>query len=216
MSMKERGAKMGRPSRFVVCYTTRDGVRAVLHAYADGDGSLRDNNHVREIVREFTHGKRGRGEQPSARRRRARDVRDLPPRMRDEERHEQLLRLRLQADTAVPTLRCRGGDGNLRANQAPPPQGAEGEEERHRDEQGGVGSENERKNEMKVYRMTFDIAVSKFYPNDVYTLESLISKAICSNNQYILAVESRKENCLICNCVDASKMIDKQNKEETK
>ena len=69
---------------------------------------------------------------------------------------------------------------------------------------------------MKVYRMTFDIAVSKFYPNDVYTLESLISKAICSNNQYILAAESRKENCLICNCVDASKMIDKQNKEEAK
>lgn len=59
MSMKERGAKMGRPSRFVVCYTTRDGVRAVLHAYADGDGSLRDNNHVREIVREFTHGNEG-------------------------------------------------------------------------------------------------------------------------------------------------------------
>lgn len=47
---------MARPSRFVVCYTTTDGVRAHLHAYADGDGSLRDNNHVREIVREFTHG----------------------------------------------------------------------------------------------------------------------------------------------------------------
>lgn len=70
---------------------------------------------------------------------------------------------------------------------------------------------------MKVYRMTFDIAVSKFYTNDVYTLESLISKAICSNNQYILAAESRNENCLICNCVDASRMIDnKQNKEESK
>lgn len=50
---------MGKPSRFVVCYTTRDGVRADLHAYADGDGSLRDNNHVREIVREFTHGNEG-------------------------------------------------------------------------------------------------------------------------------------------------------------
>lgn len=50
---------MGKPSRFVVCYTTRDGVHAVLHAYADGDGSLRDNNHVREIVREFTHGNEG-------------------------------------------------------------------------------------------------------------------------------------------------------------
>ena len=50
---------MGRASRFVVCYTTRDGVRADLHAYADGDGSLRDNNHVREIVREFTNGNEG-------------------------------------------------------------------------------------------------------------------------------------------------------------
>ena len=50
---------MGMPSRFVVCYTTRDGVRADLHAYADGDGSLRDNNHVREIVREFTNGNEG-------------------------------------------------------------------------------------------------------------------------------------------------------------
>ena len=50
---------MGMPSRFVVCYTTRDGVRADLHAYADGDGSLRDNNHVREIVREFTRGNEG-------------------------------------------------------------------------------------------------------------------------------------------------------------
>lgn len=68
---------------------------------------------------------------------------------------------------------------------------------------------------MKVYRMTFDIAVSKFYTHDVYTLESLISKAICSDPN-ILAAEGRKENCLICNCVDASKMIDKQNKEETK
>ena len=43
---------MGMPSRFVVCYTTTDGVRADLHAYADGDGSLRDNNHVRKIVRD--------------------------------------------------------------------------------------------------------------------------------------------------------------------
>ena len=50
---------MGKPSRFVVCYTTRDGVRADLHAYADGDGSLRDNNHVLEIVRKFTHGNEG-------------------------------------------------------------------------------------------------------------------------------------------------------------
>lgn len=50
---------MGMNSRFVVCYTTLDGVRADLHAYADGDGSLRDNNHVREIVREFTHGNEG-------------------------------------------------------------------------------------------------------------------------------------------------------------
>ena len=50
---------MGMPSRFVVCYTTLDGVRADLHAYADGDGSLRDNNHVREIVRELTHGNEG-------------------------------------------------------------------------------------------------------------------------------------------------------------
>ena len=50
---------MARPSRFVVCYTTRDGVRADLHAYADGDGSLRDNNHVREIIETFTRGNEG-------------------------------------------------------------------------------------------------------------------------------------------------------------
>ena len=46
-------------SRFVVCFATKDGVRADLHAYADGDGSLRDNNHVREIVREFARGNEG-------------------------------------------------------------------------------------------------------------------------------------------------------------
>lgn len=65
---------------------------------------------------------------------------------------------------------------------------------------------------MKVYRMTFDIAVSKNYHNDVYDLESLISKAICSAPN-ILAAEGKKENCLICNGVDASKMIYEQNKE---
>lgn len=57
---------MTSASRFTVCYTTRDGVRADLHAYADGDGSLRDNNHVREIVETFTHGNEGA-------------VRNLPP-----------------------------------------------------------------------------------------------------------------------------------------
>lgn len=66
---------------------------------------------------------------------------------------------------------------------------------------------------MKVYRMTFDIAVSKFYTHDVYTLESLISKAICSDPN-ILAAEGRKENGLICNSMDASKMIDEQNRQD--
>ena len=65
---------------------------------------------------------------------------------------------------------------------------------------------------MKVYRMTFDIAVSQACPHDVYTLESLILKAIRSDRN-VLGVEGRKENCLICNGVDASEMIDKQNKE---
>ena len=51
---------MGMPSRFVVCYTTLDGVRADLHAYADGDGSLRDNNHVREIVLHVCETRRGK------------------------------------------------------------------------------------------------------------------------------------------------------------
>ena len=68
---------------------------------------------------------------------------------------------------------------------------------------------------MRVYRMTFDIAVSKYYSNDVYDLESLISKAICSTPN-ILAVEGKPENCLICIGADASKMIDKQNKENQK
>lgn len=66
---------------------------------------------------------------------------------------------------------------------------------------------------MKVYRMTFDIAVSKFFPHDVYTLEESISKAICSDNPYVLAAEGVKDNCLICNGVDASQMIDKQKKD---
>lgn len=68
---------------------------------------------------------------------------------------------------------------------------------------------------MKVYRMTFDIAVSKYCHHDVYTLASLISKAICSDKN-VLGAEGRKENCLICNGVDASEMIDKQNKEIVK
>ena len=68
---------------------------------------------------------------------------------------------------------------------------------------------------MRVYRMTFDIVVSKFCTHDVYTLESLISKAICSDKN-VLAAEGKKENCLICNGVDASEMIDKQNKEVVK
>ena len=65
---------------------------------------------------------------------------------------------------------------------------------------------------MKVFRMTFDIAVSKYFTQDVYTLESLITKAICSDIN-VLAVEGKNQNCLICNGVDASEMINKQNKE---
>lgn len=68
---------------------------------------------------------------------------------------------------------------------------------------------------MRVYRMTFDIAVSKLCTYDVYDLGQLISKAICSDPN-ILAAEGKKENCLICNGVDASKMIDEQNKENQK
>lgn len=64
---------------------------------------------------------------------------------------------------------------------------------------------------MMVYRMTFDIAVSKYFSHDVYTLQSVIAKAICSAKD-VLAAEGKKENCLICNSVDASEMIDKQNK----
>lgn len=64
---------------------------------------------------------------------------------------------------------------------------------------------------MTVYRMTFDIAVSKYFSHDVYTLQSVIAKAICSAKD-VLAAEGKKENCLTCNSVDASEMIDKQNK----
>ena len=46
-------------SRFVVCYATRDGVVANLHAYLDGDGAVRDNNHVVDIVSSFCSGKNG-------------------------------------------------------------------------------------------------------------------------------------------------------------
>lgn len=48
-------------ARFVVCYATAagDAGKARLHAYADGDGSLRDNNHAAEIVREFARGNEG-------------------------------------------------------------------------------------------------------------------------------------------------------------
>ena len=65
---------------------------------------------------------------------------------------------------------------------------------------------------MKVFRMTFDIAVSEYCTHDVYTLESLITKAICSDIN-VLAAEGKKHNCLICNGVDTSEMINKQNKE---
>lgn len=68
---------------------------------------------------------------------------------------------------------------------------------------------------MKVYRMTFDIAVSQYCSHDVYTLISMITKTICSNSN-VLAAEGKKNNCLICNGVDASEMIDKQNKEMVK
>lgn len=43
-------------TEFVVCYSTRDGVEAKLHAYRRGEGSIRDENHVREIVKCFLHG----------------------------------------------------------------------------------------------------------------------------------------------------------------
>ena len=49
---------------------------------------------------------------------------------------------------------------------------------------------------MMVYRMTFDIAVSNYCSHDVYTLQSLIAKAICSGKD-VLAAEGKKENCLI-------------------
>jgi hypothetical protein len=68
---------------------------------------------------------------------------------------------------------------------------------------------------MMVYRMTFDIAVSNYCSHDVYTLQSVIAKAICSAKD-VLAAEGKKENCLICNSVDASGMIDKQNKDMVK
>lgn len=45
--------------QFVVCYATADGVVARLHAYGRGDGSLRDVNHVRDIVRCFAKGNEG-------------------------------------------------------------------------------------------------------------------------------------------------------------
>lgn len=49
--------KSNRPSsEFVVCYSTTDNIHANLHAYCRGDGTVRDNNHVVDIVREFCHG----------------------------------------------------------------------------------------------------------------------------------------------------------------
>lgn len=54
--MKKKKKASVPSSCFVVCYTTEDGVHANLHAYCRGDGSLRDNNHVQEIIHEFCHG----------------------------------------------------------------------------------------------------------------------------------------------------------------
>lgn len=47
-------------TQFVICYSTTDGFRANLHAYTRGDGSLRDNNHAIDIVREFVGGNEDR------------------------------------------------------------------------------------------------------------------------------------------------------------
>jgi len=47
-------------AEFVVCYATYDNVHANLHAYCRGEGSIRDENHVRDIVDEFCKGNEGK------------------------------------------------------------------------------------------------------------------------------------------------------------
>lgn len=46
-------------TQFVVCYSTCDGVVARLHAFGRGEGSVRDENHVRDIVACFAKGNEG-------------------------------------------------------------------------------------------------------------------------------------------------------------
>lgn len=43
-------------TELVICYATADGAVARLLAYGRGDGSLRDENHVRDIARCFAKG----------------------------------------------------------------------------------------------------------------------------------------------------------------
>lgn len=46
-------------TEFVVCFATSDGKVARMHAYGRGEGSLRDENHVRDIVGCFSRGNEG-------------------------------------------------------------------------------------------------------------------------------------------------------------
>lgn len=43
-------------TQFVVCFSTTDGKTAQLHAFRRGEGSLRDENHVGEIISCFCKG----------------------------------------------------------------------------------------------------------------------------------------------------------------
>lgn len=43
-------------AQFVTCFATTDNKVARLHAFMRGEGSLRDENHIREIVAMFTRG----------------------------------------------------------------------------------------------------------------------------------------------------------------
>jgi len=42
-----------------ICYSTADGNVARLHAYRAGEGGVRDDNHVEDIVSSFCSGKNG-------------------------------------------------------------------------------------------------------------------------------------------------------------
>lgn len=67
---------------------------------------------------------------------------------------------------------------------------------------------------MTVYRMTFDIAVTRGAP-DVYTLESEIRRAIYDGVPLAIGAEGVKGNGLRVNGIDASGLIDKQIKENS-